>query len=42
VIWLLAIFFAGTGLFIYLILWLVLPLAPTTIPVTVPGSPAQV
>jgi len=42
VIWLLAVFFAGTGLFIYLILWIVLPLAPATLPVTVPGSPAQV
>jgi phage shock protein PspC (stress-responsive transcriptional regulator) len=28
VLWLLAIFFAGTGLLAYLILWIVLPLAP--------------
>jgi phage shock protein C len=42
VIWLLAIFFAGTGFLIYLILWIVLPLAPATLPVAVPGAPAQV
>jgi phage shock protein C len=29
VVWLLAVFFAGTGLFVYLLLWIVLPLAPT-------------
>jgi phage shock protein PspC (stress-responsive transcriptional regulator) len=28
VVWLLAVLFAGTGLFVYLVLWIVLPLAP--------------
>jgi len=42
VLWLLAIFFAGTGFFIYLILWIVLPIAPATLPVPVPGPAAQV
>jgi phage shock protein PspC (stress-responsive transcriptional regulator) len=42
VVWLLAIFFAGTGLLVYLILWIVLPLAPATNAVTVSGSVAQV
>jgi phage shock protein PspC (stress-responsive transcriptional regulator) len=37
IVWLLAIFFAGTGLLVYLILWIALPLAP---PVTVMGVPA--
>ena len=42
VAWLLAIFFAGTGFLVYLILWIVLPIAPATLPITVSGSPAQV
>ncbi len=42
VVWLLAIFFAGTGLFVYLILWIVLPQAPLTPTVAVPSSIAQV
>lgn len=42
VVWLLAIFFAGTGLLVYIILWIVLPLAPATNAVTVSGSVAQV
>jgi len=42
VLWLLAIFFAGTGVLAYLILWIVLPIAPATLPITVPGTPAQV
>jgi len=29
IVWLLAVLFAGTGLLIYLILWIALPLAPT-------------
>jgi len=37
IVWLLAIFFAGTGLLVYLILWIALPLAP---PVTAMGMPA--
>ena len=43
VVWLLAIFFAGTGFLIYIILWIALPLAPTTGAITAaPGTPAQV
>ena len=42
VLWLLAIFFAGTGFLVYLILWIVLPVAPLTIPVAAPGPIAQV
>ena len=32
VLWLLLIFFAGTGVLAYLILWIALPLAPARIP----------
>jgi phage shock protein C len=42
VIWLLAIFFAGTGLLIYIILWIVLPLAPLPGALSVPSSVARV
>src|SRR5271157_5717225 len=43
VVWLLAIFCAGTGFLVYLILWIVLPVAPAALPVTLPVSPtAQV
>jgi len=43
IVWLLAIFFAGTGFLIYIILWIALPLAPVTRAITAaPGTPAQV
>jgi phage shock protein C len=42
VLWLIAIFFGGTGFLLYIILWIVLPVAPATATMTVPGSPAQV
>ena len=43
VVWLLAIFLGGTGGFLYIVLWIVLPLAPVTVPVAVSSSPiAQV
>jgi phage shock protein C len=42
VLWLLAFFCAGAGFLAYIILWIVLPVAPATLPVTVPGAPAQV
>jgi phage shock protein PspC (stress-responsive transcriptional regulator) len=42
VLWLLAIFFAGTGFLIYIILWIVLPSAPATQAISVPGSAAHV
>ena len=42
VLWLLAIFFAGTGFLVYIILWIVLPCAPATQAISVPGSAAHV
>lgn len=42
VIWLLAVLLGGTGLLAYLILWIVLPLAPSGAPVTAPTTPARV
>ena len=43
IVWLLAIFFAGTGFLIYIILWSALPLAPASGAITAtPGTPAQV
>lgn len=42
VVWLLAIFFAGTGLLVYIILWIVLPIAPATPAYSVTTPTAQV
>jgi phage shock protein C len=42
IVWLLAVFCAGTGLLLYIILWIALPLAPAASALAVPGSPAQV
>ena len=44
VVWLLAIFFGGTGLLIYFILWIALPLAPAALPpaYSVPAPPAHI
>jgi phage shock protein PspC (stress-responsive transcriptional regulator) len=42
VVWLLAIFFAGTGFLIYIILWIALPLAPPDVPAAVPATTARV
>jgi phage shock protein C len=42
IVWLLAVFFAGTGFLVYIILWIALPLAPAAPALTVPGSAAQV
>jgi phage shock protein C len=42
IVWLLAVFCAGTGLLLYIILWIALPLAPAAPALAVPGSPAQV
>ena len=43
IVWLLAIFFAGTGFLIYIILWIALPLAPAGGAITTtPGAPARV
>lgn len=42
VVWLLAVLFAGTGFFVYIVLWIVLPQAPLTGAVAVSGSVARV
>ena len=43
VVWLLAVFCAGTGFLLYVILWIALPLAPATNAITsAPGTPARV
>ena len=42
VIWVLAVFFAGTGLLIYIVLWIVLPLAPLDAPATSVVAPTRV
>ena len=43
IVWLLAIFFAGTGFLIYIILWIALPLGPTTSAMTTSSNtPARV
>jgi phage shock protein PspC (stress-responsive transcriptional regulator) len=42
VVWLLAIFLGGTGILAYLVLWIVLPLAPATGSVTVPTTTANI
>jgi phage shock protein PspC (stress-responsive transcriptional regulator) len=42
IVWLLAVLCAGTGGFLYLILWIALPLAPAAPALAVPNSPAQV
>ncbi|MDP9146876.1 MAG: PspC domain-containing protein [Acidobacteriota bacterium] len=34
VLWLVTLFFAGTGLLAYVILWIVLPVAPARLPAT--------
>jgi phage shock protein PspC (stress-responsive transcriptional regulator) len=39
---LLAIFFAGTGVLVYLVLWIALPLAPIDVPMTVQTTTARV
>jgi phage shock protein C len=41
VVWLLAVLLGGTGILAYLILWIVLPLAPSVSAITVPTSTAQ-
>ncbi|HKF39524.1 MAG TPA: PspC domain-containing protein [Candidatus Acidoferrum sp.] len=42
VIWLLAVLLAGTGFFLYVILWIVLPLAPASTAVTTTPTATQV
>ena len=42
VIWFLAVFFAGTGLLVYIVLWIVLPLAPLDAPATGVVAPTRV
>jgi phage shock protein C len=42
VVWLLAVLFGGTGLLLYVVLWIVLPLAPAMPVVIVPSATPQV
>jgi phage shock protein PspC (stress-responsive transcriptional regulator) len=42
VVWLLAVFLGGTGVLAYLILWIVLPLAPAGVPISAPSTVARV
>ena len=42
IVWLLAIFFAGTGFLAYIVLWIALPLAPSSGAIAFAGTPAQV
>jgi phage shock protein PspC (stress-responsive transcriptional regulator) len=42
IVWLLAIFFAGTGLLVYVVLWIALPLAPVDAPISVPATTVRV
>lgn len=42
VIWFLAVFFAGTGFLVYMVLWIVLPLAPPDYPATTVVTPTRV
>jgi len=42
VIWFLAVFFAGTGFLVYVVLWIVLPLAPLDLPVANVTAPTRV
>lgn len=42
VVWLLAVLFAGTGFLVYIILWIVLPLAPVGMSVAGPTTAARV
>ena len=39
VLWLLVVLCGGTGILLYVILWLVLPLAPPQVAVTQPQGP---
>lgn len=41
VLWLLAFFCAGTGLLLYIILWIVLPVEPTYVAMATPTSPTS-
>jgi phage shock protein C len=42
VIWVLAVLLGGTGLLLYVILWIVLPLAPNPLPPVAPSTPRAV
>jgi phage shock protein C len=42
VVWLLSVLFAGTGFLVYIILWIVLPLAPYAVPTGVPPTAARI
>lgn len=42
VVWLLVVLCGGTGLLLYVILWIVLPLAPLPLPPAAPSTPSAV
>ncbi|MGB7848137.1 MAG: PspC domain-containing protein [Candidatus Acidiferrum sp.] len=42
VVWLLSVLFAGTGFLVYIILWIVLPIAPYGVPTGMPSTTARV
>ncbi len=42
VVWLLAFLCAGAGGLVYIVLWIVLPLAPASDTISVPSTPAHV
>jgi phage shock protein PspC (stress-responsive transcriptional regulator) len=41
IVWLLSLLIGGAGAVLYLVLWIILPLAPAGSPIIVTGSPAQ-
>ncbi len=41
VLWVLAFFFGGTGLLLYIILWIVLPVEPVYVPVAAQSTPTS-
>jgi phage shock protein C len=41
IVWLLTFLIGGAGFVLYLVLWIVLPLAPVGAPIIVPGTPAH-
>lgn len=42
VVWLLVVLCGGTGLLLYVILWIVLPVAPLPLPPAAPSTPSTV
>jgi phage shock protein C len=42
VVWLLSVLFAGTGFLVYVVLWIVLPIAPYGVATGVPSTTARI